>query len=84
MTTSLLSFLFILNISTSSYQLADCKILYDQFKQQQNKLRQGYSAKQEQRLKRKERKARDLWWRCTKRKLTAKEIKALLKVKSTK
>ncbi|WNC67974.1 hypothetical protein RI845_15790 [Thalassotalea nanhaiensis] len=51
----------------------DCSPLLDDLKKVQSKLRSGYSVKQGEKLKTKEKKMKELWWQCRNNKLSKTE-----------
>ena len=71
--------LSILIISLGVAAKPDCSPLHDDLKNVQSKLRSGYSVKQGEKLKIKEKKIKKLWWQCRTNKLSKMEQKKLNK-----
>lgn len=71
----------LLHSSASIAGKAECQPYLDKLHHVQSLQRAGYSAKQGERLKRREEKARDKWWQCSRGKLKTKTSKRHKKAK---
>ncbi|WNC73038.1 hypothetical protein RGQ13_03380 [Thalassotalea psychrophila] len=71
--------LSLLMLSPIAAAKPNCSPLQDDLKKVRSQLRSGYSAKQGEKLKIKEKKAKKLWWQCKTNKLSNMEQKKLNK-----
>ncbi|KGJ89229.1 hypothetical protein [Thalassotalea sp. ND16A] len=64
-------------LSCSASAKPDCQYYLNKLKKVQSQLRAGYTVGQGEKLKKKEKQARNLWWLCSKNKLPKAELKRL-------
>ncbi|OUS32824.1 hypothetical protein A9Q98_00410 [Thalassotalea sp. 42_200_T64] len=74
----------IICLSCSAAAKPNCQYYLIQLKKVQSQLRAGYTVEQGEKLKKKEKHARKLWWLCSKNMLTKAELKRLKQRQSSK